>query len=181
MNKMNRIKEATLGSGCFWCSEALFKRLKGVENVISGYAGGNIPNPSYQEICNGKTGHAEVIRISFDETIIGFKDLLEVFWNTHDPTTLNRQGADVGTHYRSVVFYHDEVQQKTANEYKDALENAKIWKQPIVTEISPLINFFPAGEYHNNYFENNPYQPYCSIVIAPKVERFKKIFKNKIR
>lgn len=172
---------ATFGSGCFWCTEAIFSRLNGVVSVVSGYSGGTTENPTYEEVCSGNTGHAEVCQITFDSTIISFDELLEVFWKTHDPTTLNRQGADVGTQYRSVIFYHTEEQKKSAEHYKDELNRDNIWGKPVVTEISPFTKFYPAEKYHQDYYENNPRQGYCSFVIAPKVEKFEKIFKNKLK
>jgi len=172
---------ATFGSGCFWCTEAIFERLKGVHSVVSGYAGGKVKNPTYKEVCTGTTGHAEVSQITYDPKVISFDELLEVFWKTHDPTTLNRQGADVGTQYRSVIFYHNDEQKKLAEHYKDELDKSGAWKDPIVTEISPLTNFYKAEDYHQNYFANNPTQGYCSFVIAPKVEKFEKVFKNKLK
>ena len=178
---MNNKEKATLGTGCFWCSEAIFKRLKGVSDVVPGYSGGNKINPTYEEVCTGTTNHAEVIQITFDTSIISFDELLEVFWKTHDPTTLNRQGADVGTQYRSVIFYHNDKQKETAKRYKQELEKAAILEKPVVTEISPLINFFPAEDYHKNYFENNPSQGYCNFVILPKVEKFEEVFKDKLK
>ncbi len=172
---------ATFGSGCFWCSEAIFNRLEGVNEVVSGYSGGNEPNPTYDIISNGTSLHAEVIQISFDPGIISFRELLEVFWQTHDPTTLNRQGADVGTQYRSVIFYHNEEQKKTATHYLEELEKAKIWKNPIVTEISPFISFYPAEKYHQDYYKNNPAQGYCNFVITPKIKKFEKVFSEKLK
>lgn len=172
---------ATFGSGCFWCTEAIFSRLNGVVSVVSGYSGGTTENPTYEEVCSGNTGHAEVCQITFDSTIISFDELLEVFWKTHDPTTLNRQGADVGTQYRSVIFYHTEEQKKSAEHYKDELNRDNIWGKPVVTEINPFTKFYPAEKYHQDYYENNPRQGYCSFVIAPKVEKFEKIFKNKLK
>ncbi len=177
---MENLKEATLGAGCFWCVEAVFQDLKGVKSVISGYSGGHIKNPAYKEVCTGRTGHAEVARITYDETQISFKEILEVFWKTHDPTTLNRQGADVGTQYRSAIFYHDDVQKEIAEHHKSELEKVGAFKDPIVTEISPLENFYPAEDYHNNYFNNHPEQPYCQLVIKPKVDKFKKAFADKL-
>jgi len=175
------MEKATFGSGCFWCSEAMFQRLKGVYNVKSGYAGGTKKNPTYEEVCTGKTGHAEVIQFEYDPKEITYAELLEVFWKTHDPTTLNRQGNDVGTQYRSVVFYHNEEQKRLAEAYKQKLEEAGIWADPIVTEISPLNdNFYPAEEKHDNYFNENGSQPYCAFVVAPKVEKFKKVFADKL-
>lgn len=167
---------ATFGAGCFWCTEAFFLRMKGVSKVVSGYSGGKIKNPTYREVCSGLTGHAEVIQITYNPAEVSFEALLEVFWNTHDPTTLNRQGADEGTQYRSVVFYHSEEQRVAAEQYKKQLDDSQVFKNPIVTEISPLINFFPAEDYHQNYFELNPNQGYCQFVVRPKVEKFKKQF-----
>lgn len=177
----SNFETATFGMGCFWCSEAIFERLKGVESVESGYSGGNVDNPTYEQVCTGRTGHAEVIQIKYDPKIISFDELLEVFWKTHDPTTLNRQGADVGTQYRSVIFYHNDEQKKLAEQYKTELDKSGAWSDPIVTEISPLTNYFPAEDYHQEYFENNPNQKYCNFVIAPKVEKFEKVFKNKLK
>lgn len=184
--KMNQTDEgklnlATFGSGCFWCSEAIFERVKGVTSVTSGYTGGSIPNPTYEAVCSGKTGHAEVIQITYDPKIISFDELLEIFWKTHDPTTLNRQGADVGTQYRSVIFYNDDDQKKKAENYKLELNKAGIWRDPIVTEISPLKKFYPAEKYHQDYYEQNPNQGYCSFVITPKIEKFEKVFKDKLK
>jgi peptide-methionine (S)-S-oxide reductase len=184
--KMNQTDEerlnlATFGSGCFWCSEAIFERVKGVSKVVSGYTGGNIPNPTYEAVCSGKTGHAEVIQITYDHKIVSYDELLEIFWKTHDPTTLNRQGADVGTQYRSVIFYNDEDQKKKVENYKAELNKAGIWKDPIVTEISSLKKFYPAEKYHQDYYEQNPNQGYCSFVITPKIEKFEKIFKDKLK
>lgn len=172
---------ATFGSGCFWCTEAIFQQLKGVQSATSGYSGGQTKNPTYKEICTGTTGHAEVIEIKFDPTIISFKELLEVFWETHDPTTLNRQGADVGTQYRSVIFYHSDKQKQEAEFYKNKLDEAKIYSNPIVTEISPAETFYKAETYHQDYYEQNTNAPYCQSVITPKVEKFKKVFQEKIK
>lgn len=177
----SKLQTATFGSGCFWCSEAIFERVKGVASAVSGYAGGNVPNPSYEAVCSGKTGHAEVVQIKYDSAIISYDKLLEIFWKTHDPTTLNRQGADVGTQYRSVIFYNNVEQKKMAESYKDELNRAGIWKDTIVTEISPLKNFYPAEKYHQDYYEQNPNQGYCSFVITPKIEKFEKIFKDRIK
>ncbi|MEM9896070.1 MAG: peptide-methionine (S)-S-oxide reductase MsrA [Bacteroidota bacterium] len=171
---------ATFASGCFWCTEAIFQKLKGVQKVKSGYSGGNYPNPTYEEVCSGNTGHAESIQVTFDPDVISYGELLEVFWKTHDPTTLNRQGNDVGTHYRSAIFYHDEEQGKLARSYMQRLSDEKIWPDSIVTEIKPFDTFYPAEEYHDNYLEQNPSQPYCSFVVTPKVEKFKKIFSDKL-
>lgn len=172
---------ATFGEGCFWCSEAIFKELKGVESVTSGYSGGDIVNPSYREVCTGRTGHAEVVEIEFDPSVISFKELLEVFWSTHDPTTPNRQGADVGTQYRSVIFYHSDEQKETAEKLKQKLNEENVFGKPVVTEISPWKNFFKAEDYHQDYYEKNPTQGYCQFVIVPKLEKFKKIFKDKLK
>lgn len=172
---------ATFGSGCFWCTEAVYERVKGVLSVTSGYAGGKIDNPSYEEVCSGSTGHAEVIQLAYNPDIISYDELLEIFWKTHDPTTLNRQGADVGTQYRSVIFYHSDDQKHKAENYKSELNKAGIWKDSIVTEISPFTNFYPAEKYHQNYYEQNPNQGYCSFVITPKIEKFEKIFKTKLK
>lgn len=174
----NKLSVATLGSGCFWCTEAVFERVKGVKKVISGYSGGNVPNPSYEAVCTGKTGHAECVQVYFDEKEISYIQLLEIFFYTHDPTTLNRQGADVGTQYRSVIFYHDENQKQLAEKVKKELNEAKVWDNPIVTEIVPFKKFYEAEEYHQNYYEKNPYQGYCAFVITPKIEKFEKVFKD---
>lgn len=173
--------KATFGSGCFWCTEAMFQRLKGVSSVKSGYAGGTTENPTYREVCEGDTGHAEVIHLEFDPSIISYDELLEVFWKTHDPTTLNRQGYDVGTHYRSVVFYHDDKQKELAKSYLKKLTDEMVWSDPIVTEISPLTKFYEAENFHDDYFNHHGSQPYCSFVIAPKVEKLKKVFGDKLR
>jgi len=175
------LQKATFGSGCFWCTEAIFENLNGVHSVVSGYAGGNVVNPSYDEVCSGKTGHAEVTQITYDPKVISFDELLEVFWKTHDPTTLNRQGNDVGTQYRSAIFYHDEEQKNLAEKYKAELDKSGAWDNPIVTEISPLKNYFPAEDYHQEYYANNPNQGYCAFVIAPKLEKFRKVFKDKLK
>lgn len=172
---------ATFGNGCFWCTEAIFQQLKGVSKVVSGYAGGKVKNPTYKEVCSGLTGHAEVIQITYDPTKISFTELLEVFWQTHDPTTLNRQGADVGTQYRSVVFYHSDEQKKLAELYKKKLDESGAFDNPIVTEISPISEYYPAEDYHQNYFKLNGDAPYCSFVIQPKVEKFRKVFKAKLK
>lgn len=174
-------KTATLGSGCFWCTEAIFERVNGVTEVISGYSGGNVENPTYEEVCNGTTGHAECTQIKYIPEIVSYDELLEIFWRTHDPTTLNRQGNDVGTQYRSVIYYHDEEQKQKAEYYKAKLSEEKIWADPIVTEISPLEKFYKAEKYHQDYYENNPNQGYCTFVITPKVEKFEKIFKDKLK
>ncbi|MCS7003923.1 MAG: peptide-methionine (S)-S-oxide reductase MsrA [Cytophagales bacterium] len=172
---------ATFGAGCFWCVEAIFQRVNGVEKVVSGYMGGTTINPTYKEVCSGKTGHAEVCQITYNPAIISYEELLEIFFQTHDPTTLNRQGNDIGTQYRSVIFYHTPIQKELAENVKQKLTEAKIFKNPIVTEISPAKTFYPAEDYHQNYFNNNPHQPYCAFVIAPKVEKFQKVFKEKLK
>ena len=174
-------KNAVFAGGCFWCTEAIFRQLKGVEKVISGYSGGNVVNPSYREVCTGTTGHAECTRITYDPEQITFAELLEVFWTTHDPTTLNRQGADSGTQYRSAIFYTDEDQKQQAIAYKEKLEKEKIWNHPIVTEITMFEKFYPAEDYHQDYYFNNSNQGYCRIVITPKLDKFKKIFADKLK
>jgi peptide-methionine (S)-S-oxide reductase len=174
------MKKATFGAGCFWCVEAIFQRLKGVTEVLSGYTGGHKENPSYQEVCEGTTGHAEVAQITYDPDQISYQELLEVFWKTHDPTTLNRQGNDVGTQYRSAIYYHDQEQMELAQSMKAKLEELEVWPDPIVTEITPLSEFYPAENYHFNYFNQNKAQPYCQFVIAPKLDKFYKEFKSKL-
>ncbi|MEO9868853.1 peptide-methionine (S)-S-oxide reductase MsrA [Ekhidna sp.] len=174
------MEKATFGSGCFWCIEAMFQRLKGVENVKSGYSGGETKSPTYKEVCSGESGHAEVIQFDFDPTIISYDELLEVFWKTHDPTTLNRQGNDVGTQYRSVIFYHNDAQKELALAYKKKLDESDIWPDPIITEISPLDLFYPAEDDHDDYFNQNENQPYCAFIIAPKVAKLKKVFAEKL-
>lgn len=173
--------EATFGNGCFWCSEPIFAQLKGVEKVTPGYAGGNIKNPAYREVCEGRTGHAEVLRIVYDDEVISFDELLEVFWFAHDPTTLNRQGNDVGTQYRSVIFYHDQEQKQLAEKYKKELDLAGVYDKPIVTEISPLTTYYEAEKDHFDYYNNNPEQGYCQYVIRPKLEKFEAVFKHKLK
>lgn len=175
------IDTATFGAGCFWCVEAVFQRMEGVISVKSGYAGGTVKNPSYKEVCAGTTGHAEVIQIVYDKTKVRFDDLLEVFWKTHDPTTLNSQGNDFGTQYRSAVFYHNLEQKEKAELYKKELNAAKVYPDPIVTEITAFTNYYPAEDYHQNYYNQNGSQGYCKYVIQPKVEKFEKIFKDKLK
>lgn len=172
---------ATLGAGCFWCVEAVFQQLNGVLKVTSGYSGGTVANPTYEQVCQKNTGHAEVIRVVFDPTVISFDELLEVFWQTHDPTTLNRQGNDVGPQYRSVVFYHNAEQKAKAEEYKASLNKSGAFSAPVITEISPFKNFYEAEDYHQNYYLNNGSQPYCYYVIRPKMEKFEKVFKDKMK
>lgn len=169
----NSLSTATFGGGCFWCTEAIFQQLKGVESVVSGYSGGEVANPSYREVCNGTTGHAEAIEIKFDPAVVSYEQLLQVFFATHDPTTLNRQGADVGTQYRSVVFYHDEEQKKVAEKVVKEFVPT-LWDDPAVTEIAPYAKFYPAEKYHQNYYNDNSEQGYCRIVINPKVQKFRK-------
>lgn len=171
----------TLGAGCFWCTEAVFQRLEGVEKVVSGYAGGIIPNPSYKQICTGTTGHAEVINVYFDSKVTSLESLLEVFWGTHDPTTLNRQGGDVGPQYRSSIFYYDESQKETASKLKAELNGQKVFDKPIVTEITAFSNFYPAENYHQDYFNLNGMQPYCQFVVRPKVDKLKKYFADRLK
>ena len=172
---------ATLAGGCFWCLEAVFKDLRGVEQVVSGYAGGDVENPTYRAVCEGTTGHAEVVQITFDPRVAAYRELLEVFFTIHDPTTLNRQGGDVGTQYRSAIFYHTPEQRETAEAVIAELTAARVWDAPIVTEVVPLTKFYPAESYHQNYFENNPAQPYCRAVVAPKVSKFRKLFLEKLK
>lgn len=181
MDNLDNLETTTLGAGCFWCIEAIFQDLKGVHSVISGYAGGHVKNPSYKEVCTGNTGHAEVAVIKFDPKIISFKDILYVFWLTHDPTTLNRQGGDVGTQYRSAIFYHNEQQKEIAEKSKQETEEAGIFQNPIVTEIVPLTNYYEAEDYHQDYYKLNPNQQYCRLVIDPKVQKFRKQFKDKLK
>jgi len=177
-----KIKDtATFGSGCFWCTEAVFQQVKGVDTVISGYSGGHVAKPTYKQVCSGTTGHAEVLQIVFNPALVSYSQLLEMFWYSHDPTTLNRQGNDEGTQYRSVVFYHNEQQKKEAEFYKKKLEEQKVFNSPIVTEISPLINFYPAEDYHQNYYNENSSQPYCMYIVRPKLEKFKKAFATKLK
>ena len=175
------LETATFGGGCFWCVEAVFQDLEGVHQVVSGYAGGANPNPTYEQVCSGTTGHAEVAQIAFDPAVICFANLLYVFWRTHDPTTLNRQGADQGTQYRSVIFYHDEEQRAIAEACKSETDASDLWPDPIVTEISPLTQFYAGEDYHQNYYRLNPNQPYCRMVIDPKVNKFKKEFQNRLK
>jgi peptide-methionine (S)-S-oxide reductase len=172
---------ATFGAGCFWCVEAVFQQIKGVDTVVSGYMGGKIPNPTYREICTGQTGHAEVAQITFDPAVVSFKELLEVFWQTHDPTTLNRQGADVGTQYRSAIFYHTAAQKEEAEFFKKALDASGAFEKPIVTEITWATTFYVAEDYHQNYYQLNGDQPYCQYVIRPKMEKLEKAFKAKLK
>jgi peptide-methionine (S)-S-oxide reductase len=171
----------TLGGGCFWCLEPIFKDLTGVEEVVVGYSGGTVPNPSYEQVCTGKTGHAEVVQISFDPSVVSFPEILEVFFNAHDPTTPNRQGADVGPQYRSIILYHSQKQKEDAESVIEDLDASGAWKAPIVTEVVPFREFYEAEAYHRDYFAKNPGQPYCQVVIAPKVEKFQKRYGSKLK
>jgi len=175
------IETATLAGGCFWCLEAVYDQLKGVTDVVSGYAGGHVPNPTYEQVCMKNTGHAEVIQIKYDADVISFRDLLNVFFTIHDPTTLNRQGNDVGPQYRSAIFYHTPEQKKVAEETIAELSKEGLWKSPVVTEIAPLTEFYPAEDYHQEYFARNPYQGYCMVVVAPKVAKFRKHFMEQLK
>lgn len=172
---------ATLGGGCFWCTEAVFTELKGVLKVESGYAGGTTPNPSYEQVCGGRTGHAEVVQVTFDPRVISYKELLQVFFTVHDPTTLNRQGADVGTQYRSVIFYHDETQKKVAEDVIKETNATEMWENPLVTELVPYTSFYKAEDYHQDYYKNNPLQGYCMVVIRPKVAKFRKKYQDMLK
>jgi len=178
---VKQYQKATFGSGCFWCSEAIFTRVKGVIDAVPGYAGGIEKNPTYDLICSGTTRYAEVTQVTFDPEEVSYVTLLRIFWETHDPTTLNRQGADSGPQYRSVIFYHDNEQRNTAENLKHELNQAMIWNNPIVTEISPLTNYYQAEEYHNDFYEKNPSNSYCNFVITPKVEKFEKVFKEQLK
>jgi len=177
----NKIDTATFGAGCFWCVEAVFQDIKGVQKVVSGYSGGFIKNPAYKEVCMGTTGHAEVCQIYYNPTEVTFDELLEAFWQTHDPTTLNRQGNDVGTQYRSAIFYHSEEQKLKAEKYKEELNKSAVFDRPIVTEITAFTNFYAAEDYHQSYYNQNGSEPYCQYVIKPKVEKFKKVFGSKLK
>ncbi len=176
----NNLKQATLGAGCFWCVEAVFQQLKGVHKVEAGYAGGDVENPSYEEVCMGNTGHAEVVRIEYDPDKIKFEDLLQVFWHTHNPTTPNRQGADVGTQYRSSIFYHDEEQKAIAEQSLKTTDSSGLWEDPIVTTIEPLKNYSPAENYHQDYYEKHKNGPYCDAVIEPKLKKLREAFADKL-
>jgi peptide-methionine (S)-S-oxide reductase len=183
---MNQVSEkqtqtATLAGGCFWCLEAVFNNLQGVTDAVSGYSGGDLPHPAYPEVITGRTGHAEVVQITFDSNQITFQEILEVFFTIHDPTTLNRQGDDIGTQYRSAVFYHSPDQKQITEQVIADLEEQKIWKNPIVTQVAPFEAFYPAEDYHQEYFENNPHQPYCQVVVAPKVAKFRQKFTSRLK
>jgi peptide-methionine (S)-S-oxide reductase len=177
----NQLETTTLAGGCFWCLEAVYDELKGVTDVVSGYAGGHVDQPSYHDVCAGTTGHAEVVQVTFDPKVISFKDILDVFFTIHDPTTLNRQGNDVGSQYRSAIFYQSPEQKATAEQVIKELEAQKLWRDPIVTEIAPISKFYSAEDYHQEYFANNPYQPYCQVVVAPKVAKARKAFVEKLK
>ncbi len=177
----HKMETATFGAGCYWCTEAQFQMLKGVEKVESGFSGGHVANPTYSQVCTGNTGHAEVCNITYDPSVISFDELLAAFWTCHDPTTLNRQGNDEGTQYRSVIFYHNDEQKQKAEQYKKKLNDEKAWDKPVVTEIAAFTKFYKAEDYHQNYYNENGDQPYCHYVIGPKVEKFKKVFKDKLK
>ena len=179
--ELDGMQKATFGSGCFWCTEALFQELKGVKAVVSGYSGGFVPNPTYEAVCSGSTGHAEVVQITFDPAVISYEELLEVFWKTHDPTTLNRQGGDFGTQYRSAVFTHNDEQKKLAEHYKAKLDESQAFPAPIVTEITKFSRFYAAETHHQNYNDNNGQDRYCQAVIRPKLEKFRQVFAKKLR
>lgn len=181
MNKQPNLKQATFAGGCFWCLEAAFQKLTGVESAVSGYMGGHVDDPTYEQVCSGTTGHAESIQINYDHEKITFEELLEVFFEIHDPTTLNRQGNDAGPQYRSVIFYHNEEQQHSAEAYKNRLDSEQVWDKPIVTEIVPATTFWPAEDYHQEYYDNHSTQTYCRFVIAPKVAKLEKRFKDKLK
>jgi peptide-methionine (S)-S-oxide reductase len=181
MNENSKLVTATFGAGCFWCVEAIFQRLEGVEKVESGYSNGHTERPTYKDVCTGLTGYVEVCQVTYNPQKISFVELLEVFWGTHDPTTLNKQGNDIGTQYRSGIYYHNEEQKKLAEEYKQKLEKERVFDAPIVTEIVAVKNYYPAEDYHQNYYNNHSSQGYCTYVIAPKIEKLKKVFKNKLK
>ncbi len=181
MQSEHRLETATLGGGCFWCLEAAYEQIEGVESVVSGYAGGSVPDPTYEQVCSGRTGHAEVVQLRFDPEVVSYRDLLEIFFTIHDPTTLNRQGADVGTQYRSVIFYHDTTQKETAETLIRELEEQGIWRDPIVTALEPAPPFYPAEAYHQTYFRRNPQQPYCQVVIAPKLAKLRQKHFERLR
>ncbi len=177
----NQYELATIGGGCFWCIEAIYMEVRGIESATSGYSGGKIKNPTYREVTSGRTGHAEVVQLKYDPEVITYRQILEIFFHLHDPTTLNRQGADVGTHYRSVIFYHNAEQEKIAREVFSEIDASDLWDDPLVTEITPLTAFYMAEDYHQNYFQNNPNQPYCTFVIGPKMTKLRKLFEHKLR
>lgn len=178
---MSKIEQATIAGGCFWCIESAFNSLEGIVRAVSGYAGGDTDNPTYKEVCSGNSGHAEVVRVEFDTSLINFREVLEIFFALHDPTQLNRQGNDVGTQYRSAVFYHDESQKQLAEAIIKEMQDDAVWPDPIVTEVTPLNNYFDAEDYHQDYFSNNPQNQYCNMVVAPKLAKFKKTFAQKLK
>jgi peptide-methionine (S)-S-oxide reductase len=177
---MTIYETATLGGGCFWCVDTIFRELQGVEKVESGYAGGRMANPTYRDVCSGMTGHAEVVQVTFDPSVLSFRDLLRVFFTVHDPTTPDRQGADIGTQYRSIILYHSDEQNETAKQVIDELSREKVWDDPIVTQLVPFTTFYSAEKYHQDYYSQNPNQPYCQIVIAPKVAKFRKAYLERL-
>ncbi|NHM06381.1 peptide-methionine (S)-S-oxide reductase MsrA [Flavobacterium sp. CYK-4] len=181
IKNMSNLETITLGGGCYWCVEAVYEKLNGVQKVVSGFAGGKNPNPTYKEVCSGSSGHAEVVQITYDKTVTNLDEIFRVFFTVHDPTTLNRQGADVGTQYRSVIFYKDEFQKQAALNIIAALKKAKVYDRPIVTTLEPLTQFYKAEDYHQNYYQNNKEQPYCQMVIQPKLEKFEKVFKDRLK
>lgn len=181
METTSKYETITLGAGCFWCVEAIYSRVNGVVSATSGYSGGKSENPTYKDVCSGETGHVEVVQVVYDPTVVPLAKILEIYFKTHDPTQLNRQGADIGEQYRSVIFYQNENQKKVATEIKEMLGKSGIWSDPIVTAIEPLKNFYKAENYHQDYFENNPKQPYCQMVVNPKVEKFEKLFKDYLK
>ena len=181
MNRSALSEVATLAGGCFWCIDAVFREIEGVENVISGYTGGTTANPTYQQVCSDKTGHAEAVQVTFDPTKISYREILEIFFSIHDPTTLNRQGADTGTQYRSAIFYHNEQQKPIAEQLIEELNKAGLWKRPIVTQVAPLDKFYPAEDYHREYFARHPEQAYCQMVISPKVNKFRKQWAKRLK
>jgi len=179
--KVSNLETITLGGGCYWCVEAVYENLNGVKSVVSGFSGGKIANPTYEEVCTGTTGHAEVVQITYDKNVTDLNEIFKVFFTVHDPTTLNRQGADVGTQYRSVIFYKNAEQKKAAENIINELNNAKVYDSPIVTKVEPFTKFYKAEDYHQNYYSNNKNQPYCKMVIQPKIEKFEKVFKDKLK
>ena len=179
--KPSNLETITLGGGCYWCVEAVYENLDGVKSVVSGFSGGNVANPTYEEVCTGETGHAEVVQITYDKTVTDINEIFKVFFTVHDPTTLNRQGADVGTQYRSVIFYKNDEQRKAAQSIIAELNKAKVYNSPIVTKVEPFRKFYKAEDYHQNYYANNKSQPYCKMVIQPKLEKFEKVFKDKLK
>lgn len=179
--KASNLETITLGGGCYWCVEAVYENLNGVKSVVSGFSDGNVPNPTYEEVCTGETGHAEVVQITYDKNVTDINEIFKVFFTVHDPTTLNRQGADVGTQYRSVIFYKNEEQKKAAQSIIAELNKAKVYSNPIVTKVEPFKAFYKAEDYHQNYYANNKSQPYCKMVIQPKIEKFEKVFKDKLK